>query len=209
MRIALTFDDGPNGEYTLETLRILKKHGIKACFFFLGKNVERLPEVALKTKQEGHLIGNHTYDHQHIADLTREQILLQIEKTEEIFSKILHIIPKFIRMPYGESNEIVEKITKDKGYTLIGWDPRIEDHKKSSPEEIIEEVMEKVRCWEAVTVRRQEAAPTIGDGIVITLHDGANIRIGESRANTVKALPEIIRLLKNKGFEFVGLDQFF
>lgn len=210
MRASLTFDDGPNGEYTLETLKILQNHGIKSCFFLLGKNVERLPEIALRVKQEGHLIGNHTYDHKHLADLTQEQILWQIEGTEEIFKKVLDITPKFIRMPYGESNEIVEKITKDKGYALIGWDPRIEDHKKSSPEEIVDEVISKVatsvRGREAAPTS-EEAAPTLEEHIIITLHDGANIRIGESRINTVKALPEIIRLLRERGFEFVRLDR--
>jgi len=96
-KACLTFDDGPNGEYTLQILDILEKHKKKALFFFPAMNVERQPDIALSVQTQGHLIGNHTYDHPHLNTLTKEQVLWQIERSEEIFQSILGIIPKYFR----------------------------------------------------------------------------------------------------------------
>ena len=189
MKITLTFDDGPNSRYTLSVLKILKTHNIKACFFLLGKNVERYPEIARRIKREGHLIGNHTYSHKHLRSLSPKDILWQIERCEEAFKKILKLKPKFIRMPYGEYNRAAGKIIKEKGYRLIGWDPRIDDW-KSPVREIISQVISGVK-----------------DGSIITLHDGANIRHGESRIKTVKALPDIVSALKERNIKIVRLDR--
>jgi hypothetical protein len=66
MAISITFDDGPNEPYTSEILDILKKYNVKATFFLLGKNVERYPDSARRIVEEGHAIGNHTYDHPYL-----------------------------------------------------------------------------------------------------------------------------------------------
>ena len=188
-RTALTFDDGPNGRYTLKILEILKEYDIKACFFLIGENVEYYPHIAVRIKKQGHLIGNHTYSHKHLKEFSSEDILWQIEKAEAVFKRMLGIKPEYMRLPYGECDKAAKKIVKDKGYKLIEWKPRIEDW-KALPGRIADDVISKAR-----------------NGSIITLHDGANIRHGESRINTVKALPEIIKRLQAKGFKIVRLDR--
>jgi len=189
---ALTFDDGPNGEYTLQILGILKAHNVKATFFFPAKNIERLPEVALATKTQGHIIGSHTYDHPHLNRLSKEEILLQIEKSEKVFKEILNIQPRYFRPPYGEYNKIVENIIAQKGYKLVLWDMDCYsmDWLDHAPEIIADISTAKAK-----------------DGSIILLHDGRNIKENVPRHNTIEALKQIIPVLKQKGFDIVTLDK--
>ncbi len=121
-KVCFTFDDGPNGEYTLQILDILERYKKKALFFFPAKNVERQPDIALSVQAQGHLIGNHTYDHPHLNTLNKEDVLSQIERSEEIFLSVLGIKPEYFRPPYGEYNQTVEYVIKEKGYQLVLWD---------------------------------------------------------------------------------------
>ena len=191
-KACLTFDDGPNGEYTLQILDILEKHKKKALFFFPAMNVERQPDIALSVQTQGHLIGNHTYDHPHLNTLTKEQVLWQIERSEEIFQSILGIIPKYFRPPYGEYNQIVEDIIREKGYQLILWDMSCHsmDWKNPPVQAIVDIIIERA-----------------SDGSIILLHDGRNTRIGEPRHNTISALKEIMPLLGERGLEIVPIDR--
>ena len=191
-QIALTFDDGPNGEYTLEILEILKIYNTKAAFFFPAKNIERAQKIALMVKEQGHIIGNHTYDHPHLNSLNKEKILEQIEKSEKVFKEILDIKPRYFRPPYGEYNKTVEKIIRKKGYRLVLWD---------------------MDCFSMDWLDRPSktiadiSTQRAKDGSIILLHDGRNIKENIPRNNTVEALKQIIPVLKQKGFDIVTLDQ--
>jgi peptidoglycan-N-acetylglucosamine deacetylase len=191
-QVALTFDDGPNGKYTLEILEILKTHDVKAAFFFPAKNIKRQPGIAIAVREQGHIIGNHTYDHPHLNLLSEEQILMQIEKTEKVFEEALNLKPKFFRPPYGEYNKAVEKMIREKGYKLVLWDMACYsmDWLNRSPEIIYEISTAKVK-----------------DGSIILLHDGRNIKEDVPRHNTVEALRLIIPGLRQKGFDIVGIDK--
>jgi len=189
-RIALTFDDGPNGRYTTKILDILKTHKIKACFFLLAKNVEYYPAIAKRIKKERHLIGSHGYGHKDLTALKSAEVLLEIEEAEQIYKRILNLCPGFFRPPYGKHNKTVERIVKKKGYSLIDWDVDARDWRGPSSSAIVDRIVSATK-----------------DGSIILLHDGANIRHGESRISTMRALPGIIERLKKKGFRFVRLDR--
>ena len=189
---ALTFDDGPNGEYTLQILDILKLHDVKAAFFFPAKNIERQPGIALMVKEHGHIIGNHTYDHPHLNFLTEGQILSQIEKSEKVFKEVLDIKPRYFRPPYGEYNKIAQRIITEKGYKLVLWDMACYsmDWLNRAPEVIADISTAKAK-----------------DGSIILLHDGRNIKEDVPSSNTIEALKIIIPNLKEKGLSLVTLDQ--
>ncbi|MDD5504444.1 MAG: polysaccharide deacetylase family protein [Candidatus Omnitrophica bacterium] len=191
-RVALTFDDGPNSEYSLQILDILKSHNsIKAAFFFPGKNVEREPDTALRVKQEGHDIGNHSYSHPHLNRLSPADCAFEVERTEKVFKDLLGIKPRFFRPPYGEYNLAIERFITAKGYKLVLWD---------------------MKCysmdWMGYSARRIADVSTqkARDGSIILLHDGRNIQYRPCRRNTVKALGMIIEILEEKGFEIVPLN---
>lgn len=191
-RVALTFDDGPNGEYTLQILDILNEYHKKAAFFFPAKNIERMPEIALKARDYGHAIGSHTYDHPHLNTLTPEQVLWQVEKSEEVFKSVLGIKPRYFRPPYGEYNSCLEYIIRERGYRLILWDTACcpMDWDNPPAERIIDIVINGVN-----------------NGSVILLHDGRNVKIGEPRQNTVEALRGLMPLFFERGFEVVPIGQ--
>jgi len=188
---ALTFDDGPNGRYTLDILKILKQFDVKAAFFFLGMNVERQPGIALVAKESGHIIGNHTYSHRRLNLLSASEIQSEIDKAEDIFYKELCHKPCYFRPPYGSYNKQAEDIIKKKGYKLVLWD---------------------MDCYAMDWLKRP--AWTIADiatakakqGSIILLHDGRNIREDYPRENTIKALPIIIPRLIDMGFDITTLD---
>ena len=81
--IALTFDDGPNNEFTPQLLDILAKHDVKATFFVMGAYVDEYPEVARRIVNDGHMIGNHTYNHPDLSTLEAEDVLTQFLWTQE------------------------------------------------------------------------------------------------------------------------------
>ena len=83
-KVALTFDDGPNECYTEELLDGLAAKGVKATFFLIGKKVVESPEIVERIFQEGHLIGNHSYDHVNLNEMSKEAACEQIKKTNEI-----------------------------------------------------------------------------------------------------------------------------
>ena len=100
-KIAITFDDGPNEDYTAELLEGLKERGVSATFFLLGTEVEKYPELVKQIYADGHLIGTHSYQHVNLCNLTDEKAIEQIVKTNGLIKEITGECPQFIRPPFG------------------------------------------------------------------------------------------------------------
>ena len=100
-RAALTFDDGPHATYTPLLLDGLHKRGIHATFFLMGKNIEGKEEIVKQMQKDGHLIGNHTYDHVQLDKLPGDQACQQILKTNNEIYEITGEYPLYLRPPYG------------------------------------------------------------------------------------------------------------
>jgi len=190
-KIALTFDDGPNEPYTSQILDILKTYNIKATFFLIGKNVETYPEVAKRMAKEGHCIGNHTYNHPELMLKLRIQIERQIKKAEEIIFKVTGIRPYLFRPPYGLDNPWVFVEAEKMGYLIIKWSVSGGNGgKEISYDKILNKVLNKVE-----------------NGSIILLHDGNRLIKGADRSQLVRALPLIIEMLENKGYQFVTIPE--
>jgi len=190
-KIALTFDDGPNEPYTSEILDILKKYGIKATFFVLGKNVERYPDTAKRIVEEGHVIGNHTYDHPYLLIQSKSHIKYEIEKAEQAIFKATHTKPYLFRPPYGVTNNWIYHTVKEYGYVTVEWSVTGNNGGKEISTDVIE----------------RDVLSRVTNGAIILLHDGNRLIKGADRRNIVKALPVIIESLQQKGYQLVTVPQ--
>jgi Predicted xylanase/chitin deacetylase len=187
-KIYLTFDDGPTPEITEWVLKLLKEQDIKATFFCIGNNIEKYPDIFQKVLQEGHAIGNHTYNHLKGWKTAKEDYIENTKSCERIikeYTKDSDRRSKLFRPPYGKIKFSQAKILRQLGYKIVMWDVISVDYdKKISPKKCLKNVIKNTTS-----------------GSVIVFHD--SIKAFE---NLKFALPEAIRYLKNKGFVFDRID---
>lgn len=117
--IALTFDDGPNPEYTPQLLDLLKKYGVKASFFVVGSKVKAYPDIIKRMSQEGHTIGIHHFDHISSWLLSPFHLKKQLQMTEQAIVECTHEKVSFYRPPWGSFN--IASLLLSKKYKVIMW----------------------------------------------------------------------------------------
>ncbi len=195
--LCLTFDDGPNSEYTPQVLDILKAHHVPATFFVIGVNAEQFPGLIKREYAEGHEIGNHTYTHPNIAATSPLRTELELSTTQRIIENLLGVSTTFFRPPYNADSapttpQEIEPILRAQGfgYTTIAetidprdWEPGV------TPAAILDEAKSGVS--EAISENDADAAH------IILLHDA-----GGDRKATIAALPQIIDYFQAKGYRF-------
>ena len=201
-KVAITFDDGPDPEWTPKILDILKKKNVKATFFMIGEVAQNDVSTMQRVYREGHEVGNHTFTHPDISEISSKQVELQLNLTERLFGAKLGVQPVYFRPPYSIDQEPdtndqaapVEKI-QQMGYVIIGnkidtsdWD----EHPRKTPQEIVDGVFQQFDQMEAKPWTR---------GSVILMHDG-----GGNRQPTVDALPYLIDQLRARGYEIVSVS---
>ncbi|WP_269685823.1 polysaccharide deacetylase family protein [Flavobacterium lacustre] len=182
-KIYLTFDDGPTPEITEWVLEELKKHNVKATFFCIGNNIQKHPELFQKVINEGHVIGNHTYNHMNGWKTETKTYLENISLCEKQIQKssIENLQSKIFRPPYGKIKTAQAKIVRRLGYKIIMWDVLSADFDQTiTPEKCLENVISNVKS-----------------GSVIVFHDSI-----KASHNLKYALPETLNILKEKGFLF-------
>lgn len=189
--IALTFDDGPYGTPTNQILDILKEKNVKATFFVVGKNVEKYPEIAIRELVEGHVVGNHSYDHAHMGEYSADQLDTNLQKSEKVIVQTIGVAPALFRAPYGMTSPTMITDLSEEKFTYVGWneDPDDWDFTDQPSDKVLKDVL-------------QHARP---DGVII-LHDGRDVQVNYPRSNTISALPYIIDHLRNRGYTFITVD---
>ena len=175
--IALTFDDGPGG-HTEELLDGLADYNAKATFFVIGKNAEKYPIIVRRAYDEGHLIGNHTYDHPRLTLMSPAKAKDNLQKCTDVITSITGTKPYFVRAPYGD---ITSYQLKYMDAFFVSWSVNGYDWDEESEDEIYNRIMKKAR-----------------DGAIILLHD--------TNINTVNAVLRAIPELQAEGYEFVRVD---
>ncbi len=144
--VAITFDDGPNPEFTPKVLQLLKKNNAKATFFLIGKNAEKYPSLVSQIVAEGHTIGNHSFSHStKFGFLKSSEIVSEIEKTNQIVTEIAGKEMKFFRPPFGVTNPNIKKGLNIAGLISIGWNKRSLDTTNISGEKIFERVTKNLK----------------------------------------------------------------
>ena len=159
--IALTFDDGPNAEFTPRFLDLLAKREIKATFFLLGKFAKECPSVVRRILAEGHTIGNHTWRHPNLAKIALSKVQQELESTNRVLEQITGEPIHFFRPPYGSSNTEVLKIARGMGLLPVFWNAIGRDWEEPSPVWIVDDLA----CQIDRNRRRRRAT-------CLVLHDG-------------------------------------
>src|SRR4051812_35334171 len=118
--VAITFDDGPNPIYTPQVLEIFANVEGKATFFMIGEQMEKNPEVVKEVAEQGHEIGNHTFSHPKLSELTPADCLAEMERNEQIIRELTGQSPVVFRPPYLDYNHDTISIVESKGYSMIG-----------------------------------------------------------------------------------------
>jgi peptidoglycan-N-acetylglucosamine deacetylase len=183
--VALTFDDGPNPYYTPQVLSILQQNGINATFFDVGYLVTDYPNIVRQEYKEGNIVANHSWSHPQMTLLSSQAIMSQLTSTSKAIKDAIGVGPTFFRPPYGSMNSVVLTKARDLGFTTVLWDGSAEDWELPGVRNIVTKILYYTR-----------------NGAILLLHDG-----GGNRAQTVAALPPIIRILKRRGFKFVTIQQ--
>lgn len=177
--IAVTFDDGPSAHTTIRLLDELQKRNMKVSFFVLGNRVEEYPQIVRREYMEGHTVGSHTYNHLNLINLTDYDVYKEISSTNNAIYNAIGQEVKYIRPPYGNTNDNIKKIGN---MTTVMWSVDTEDWKHRDAEYIKNKVKEKAH-----------------DGAVILLHDLYDTSID----GVLMAMDE----LHEQGYEFVSLDE--
>ena len=125
--ILRTLDDGPKPGTTEKILELLKNKNIKALFFCIGENIEKHPELCKRIIEEGHTIGNHTYSHKRINEVSRDVFDSEIERTNNLLKDTFNYDLKYFRPPHGRfilsTNKILKKHNLENVmWSLLTWD---------------------------------------------------------------------------------------
>ncbi|MEU2428947.1 polysaccharide deacetylase family protein [Streptomyces sp. NPDC007861] len=184
-RVALTFDDGPDPVYTRQVLEILDRYGARATFFCVGHHVVALPDEVRRIAAAGHELGNHSWSHPFLFDLTPDQLREQIDRTAEALAGVTGETPTWFRPPYGALSPEVLAALEGHPTTLTMWDVDARDWARPGPERIAATVLEAA-----------------GPGSVVLMHEGAG-----DRGQTVQALPSIVEGLLERGLELVTVGE--
>lgn len=178
-KIAITFDDGPDPVWTPQLLDGLKKRGVRASFFLMGKQAEANPELVQRMQEEGHLIGNHTYSHIQLSKGNRETFKAELLKTNELLTEITGEEIQFVRPPYGSWDKSLEA---ELTMLPVLWTIDPMDWCSSNVSGIVKKVTGKAK-----------------ENAVILMHD--------EYSSSVTAALEIVDILQKQGYEFVTVDE--
>lgn len=182
--IALTFDDGPS-IYSDKILDILKQNKVKATFFELGEQSLEFPKVEQRIVKEGHQIASHSVSHPYFPNMSAQEQRQEIENSLSDIKKASDVSTRTFRAPYGAFGVDEWKNNATLIDRNVLWDVDTLDWKRPGEKQITKEVVDYVH-----------------NGAVVLMHSG-----GGDRSQTVKALPEIIKQLKKKGYSFVTIDE--
>lgn len=176
--VALTFDDGPS-KYTKDIINTLKVNNVNATFFVLGNKVEIYKDIISESIKNGNEIGNHSYNHKWLSKLSTNELLDQINKTQDILKSTVNYTPTCFRPTYGSVNN---RIRKNIDLSITLWTVDTKDWKIKNVDRIVE-----------------KALKNIGDGDIILMHD-----IFERSS---EALKKLIPKLKEQGYQFVTISE--
>ena len=191
-QVAITFDDGPDPDWTPQMLDVLKEKGVKAAFFMVGSKMEDNPDLVQRVVAEGHEVGIHTYSHPDIAKISAERARLELHATQRLLEKLTGRSTLLFRPPYNadsqpadEAGVIPIRVAQELGYLTVAHSLDPQDWQKPG----VERILARIRDGREF-------------GHTVLLHDA-----GGNRHQTVEALPLIIDYLRTRGDRIVPLSE--
>ena len=197
-KLVLTFDDGPDPTWTPQILDILKEKHVHATFFMIGENGGAHPDLVEREYEEGHDVGNHTFTHPNMVELSEGMGKLEINATRRLFEAITGHSMRLFRPPFmGDSDPTTMDelepvaLAQSMGFVTVGLRIDPDDWLRPSAQTIVDRILKQVADQDPDNA-----------GNVILLHDA-----GGDRSETVKALPQLIDALRARGYDFITASQ--
>ena len=198
-KVALSFDDGPDPEWTPKILEVLREKQAPAAFFVIGESASQDPQIVKREFDLGNEVGNHTFTHPDFETVSKSQVQFELNLTELLLESNLGVKTLLFRPPYGidhqpeTASEIsMLPVPQSMGYIIVGAqiDPHDWGEPNGGPPPSVDTIVQRV-ISDTQTSR----------GNIILMHDG-----GGDRSHTLAALPQIIDGLRAKGYEFVSVS---
>jgi peptidoglycan-N-acetylglucosamine deacetylase len=181
--IALSLDDGPDTELTPPILDILRKHGVPAAFFIIGRKIRGNENIIRRITNEGHLLGNHSWSHSRLWDFrSAGRMAEDIERNKKEIMMLTGKKMALFRPPFGVLNPLVAAAVRKTGVRVVAWSFRSFDTNAKSPEDLLQKTIAEVKA-----------------GDILLFHDTSRITAG--------ILEKLIVSLQERNFRFVSLDE--
>ena len=181
-QVAISFDAAWGNDDTETLIDILKEYNVPATFFVVGAWVDKYPESVKALSDAGHRIENHSNTHPYMTQLSREQMINEIESCNNKIKAVTGRCPTLIRVPYGDYDNAVVETVESLNMFTIQWDVDSLDWKShATADSICKRVTSKVK-----------------NGSIVLFHNDAD--------HTPAALPTILKCLKDEGYEFVFIS---
>jgi len=209
-QLALTFDDGPDGQWTPKILDILKEKHVPATFFVIGENALAHPLLLKRILAQGSEIGNHSYTHPNLALVSTRGAHIEINATQRLVEAYTGRSMRLFRAPYfGDAEPTTTDelapalLAQQSGYAIVGLHIDSEDWTRPGVQAIIDNTIRQVQDFDPAENGTDDEEPGHRKtGNVILLHDS-----GGDRSETVQALPILIDRLRAMGYTFVPVSQ--
>ncbi|MCR8634255.1 MULTISPECIES: delta-lactam-biosynthetic de-N-acetylase [Paenibacillus] len=182
----LTFDNGYENGYTAQILDVLKEKKVPAAFFVTGHYVKDQPDLIKRMVSEGHLVGNHSWSHPDMSQISVNRMKEELEKVRQAVSQLTgqESMP-YLRPPRGIFSDQVLRASRELGYTNVFWSIAYRD-------------------WDT---KQQKGWSYAYESVMAQLHPGAVILLHSVSSDNAKALAKIIDDTRQQGYEFKSLDQ--
>lgn len=181
--MALTFDDGPHGQYTSQVLELLTQYKAPATFFVIGSNIKANESILKKIDAEGHIIGNHSFTHSYWIDFKSvDGFKRELSQTTSIVYQLTGKTMRLFRPPYGVITYNLSRASSSLNYAVLGWNIRSFDTTKDSVQTISQRIEKKIK-----------------PGAIILLHDTTD--------KIVQVLENTLIFAKENGYQIVSLEQ--
>ncbi|MBS4205872.1 delta-lactam-biosynthetic de-N-acetylase [Lederbergia citrea] len=183
----LTFDNGYENGYTGKILDVLKKEKVPATFFVTGHYLKSAPDLSKRMVNEGHIIGNHSWTHPDMTQISDEKIKMELAKVKEETKKLTgQKNMQYLRPPRGILSERTLKVARDEGYIHVLWSLAFRD-------------------WQT---NQQKGWKYAYDNIMAQVHPGSIMLLHTVSSDNAEALEKVIKDLKKRGYTFKSLDDY-